>query len=139
MVLSRAEDQIHGEVPVDSWHELGRAAAAPCQRSWLGPVRAVQIALLHVDLGQGILAIVRSGFEMDADMSLSLGSDDPSEHHRAQGIARKSKRLSTFDDAIIGDPAASPDQGSRLVISTPHEAGCRSDRVGPHSTDEGGE
>ena len=121
VVLARGNRQVHGEVPA-SPVRAGTCCRCPLPTKMVGPTARGPDPAFPLNLGDGIVAIVRSGFEMHAHTGISFRRDDPSKQYRARGFSWKRERLSTFDNATVGDPTASPDQRSRSRSTPPKQS-----------------
>ena len=66
---------------------------------------------------QAMIAETGPRIQDHLDLRRVITSLDLAEHHRAIDRAGEGERLAALDNAILGDPAAPPDQAALLVIA----------------------
>ena len=139
-MLSLREGEVRREAPaavsVRCHFGLRCARPAEVERSRRHEPRPL---LVLANAASRIRAVTGPGVQHDAQLRLALGNLDAPEQQRRVGAGRGRKRLTALDDRSFTGPAVPPDEGPRLVVSTPHVPTRRRHGVVARAADEGGE
>src|SRR6185312_16613455 len=112
--------------------------AGPAQVKVAGPSGPDTMIVL-AQRAQAVIAKAGPRIQHHLDLRRVVTRHDLAEHYRAIYRAGEGERLAAFGNAILGDPAAPPDQAPLLVVAAPDELTHRRDGVHASAADERGE